>query len=241
MNIFTHFANPTRFKRLAVPLSWGSGLAALVLFGWGLYLALIASPADYLQKDAVRIMYVHVPAAWSAMMAYSSLAVAAFIFLVWKHTLAGLYIRAVAPVGAGLTLICLITGALWGKPTWGTWWVWDARLTSVLLLFFLYAGIIALADAFENREKSLRAAAWLSLIGAVNLPVIKYSVIWWNTLHQPPSISSLARIANPAIDKSMLIPLLVMASAYVSLFILLATIRLGNEITSRRLETRGAA
>ncbi|MBI4030186.1 MAG: heme ABC transporter permease [Proteobacteria bacterium] len=236
-NALFALANPARFRKVGMPLLWVSSAASAALFAWGLWLALLASPADYLQQEAVRIMYIHVPAAWMALGTYSSLAFAALSFLIWRHTLAGLYIRAMAPVGAAFTAICLITGSIWGQPTWGTWWVWDARLTSVLVLFFLYAGIIALADAFENRERGLKAAAWLSLIGMVNLPVIKFSVDWWNTLHQPPSVSSFARMVEPAVDKSMLTPLLAMAGAYLFLFIALAVLRLESEIMSRRIES----
>ena len=235
VNFFT-MANPARFRRIARPVLWLTAITGAVLFSWGLYLALVASPADYLQQEAVRIMYIHVPAAWMALMAYSSMALAALSFLIWRHTLAGLYIRAIAPVGAAFTATCLITGSIWGRPTWGTWWVWDARLTSVLVLLFLYAGIIALADAFDNREKGLKAAAWLSLVGVVNLPIIKFSVDWWNTLHQPASISSFSKMAEPAIDGTMLTPLLVMGGAYLCLFIVLAVLRTENEIMARRIE-----
>jgi len=234
-NIFT-LANPTRFRRVARPLLWMTAVTAVCLFVWGLYLALFASPVDYLQQESVRIMYVHVPAAWLSLMAYSSLAMAALSFLIWRHTLAGLYIRAVAPVGAAFTATCLISGSIWGYPTWGAWWVWDARLTSMLVLLFLYAGIIALADAFDNREKGMKAAAWLSLVGVINLPIIKFSVDWWNTLHQPASISSFSKIAEPALHSSMLTPLLVMAGAYLCLFIVLAIVRTENEMMVRRAE-----
>ncbi len=233
---FFSMANPARFRRISRPLFWISVIASAVLFAWGLYLALAGSPADYLQKESVRIMYIHVPAAWLALLSYSSMAFAALSFLIWRHTLAGFYIRAVAPLGAAFTAVCLITGSIWGRPTWGTWWVWDARLTSVLVLLFLYVGIIALADAFENKERGLRAAAWLSLAGVVNLPIIKFSVDWWNTLHQPASLTSFARIAAPAIDGSMLTPLLVMGGAYLFLFIALAILRTQSEMMTRRIE-----
>ena len=234
--MITQFANPARFQKISRPVLWLSTIGALVLFVWGLYLALVESPADYLQSETVRIMYIHVPAAWLSMLVYSSMSFAALIFIVWKHTLAGLYIRAIAPVGATFTALCLITGSIWGYPTWGTWWVWDARLTSVLILFFLYLGVVALSDAFENRDKSLTAAAWLCLIGIVNMPIIKFSVDWWNTLHQPSSISSFEKLAQPAIYGDMLTPLLAMAGAFICLFVTLAIIRLNNEILTRKLE-----
>ena len=151
MNI-SGLANPARFRRIARPLLWFGSALALILLACGLYLALAGSPADYLQQEAVRIMYIHVPSAWIALLAYSSMALAALFFLIWKHTLAGLYIRAAAPLGAAFTAICLITGSLWGKPTWGTWWVWDGRLTSVLVLFFLYLGHMALYGAFDDER-----------------------------------------------------------------------------------------
>lgn len=230
------FANPVHFQKLARPLLWIGSVGAAILFTWGIYLSLFNSPPDYLQSETVRIMYIHVPAAWVSMLAYTSMAFAALAFIIWKHTLAGLYIRAIAPVGATFTAICLITGAIWGYPTWGTWWVWDARLTSVLILFFLYLGVIALSDAFENRDKSLTAAGWLSLIGIVNMPIIKFSVDWWNTLHQPSSLMSFSKLARPAIAGDMLTPLLVMGGAYICLFTVLAVLRLNNEILLRKLE-----
>lgn len=229
------FANPKRFSKISTPIALLSSLLASGLIAYGLYLALIVSPPDYQQHDSVRIMYVHVPAAWLSMLAYASLAVAALFFLVSRHTLAGLYIRAAAPVGAAFTAICLISGALWGQPTWGTWWVWDARLTSVLILFFLYLGVIALMNAFDNPEKGEQSAAWLVIVGSVNLPIIKFSVDWWNTLHQSSSISSLSKIMNPSIDSSMLTPLLIMAGGFLSLFAALSVLRLDNEIMARRL------
>ena len=236
--MITRFANPARFRRLAKWLVPLSGVLSLLLFIPGLYLALYASPVDYQQHDSVRIMYIHVPAAWVAMMAYASLGAAAIVHLIWKHMLAGLYIRAVAPVGAVFTAICLVTGSLWGMPTWGTWWVWDARLTSVLILLFLYLGIILLDRAYENDDKGMVAASWLAVIGLINLPVIKYSVDWWNTLHQPASITSFARMANPAIVPEMLHPLLVMAVAYLCLFIGVATARLDIAIADRKAAGR---
>ena len=175
------FANPTRFLRLAnAVLPWLGGLTA-ILFGVGLYQALIISPADYQQGETVRIMYVHVPAAWAALAGYASLAIASFTFLVWRHPLADLAARAASPIGAGFTAIALVTGALWGQPMWGTWWVWDARLTSVLILFFLYLGHMALVNAFDDSDRGGRAGAVLALVGVVNLPIIKFSVDWWNT------------------------------------------------------------
>lgn len=230
--MFHRFASPTRFLALADIVQPVAVAIALIAGGIGLYMALVTSPVDYQQGETVRIMYVHVPAAWLAMFVYASMAVAAFSGLVWRHVVAEEYARAVAPVGAAFTLICLVTGSLWGQPTWGTWWVWDARLTSVLVLFFLYLGYMALVNAFDDAQRGLNAGAVLLLLGAVNLPIIKFSVDWWNTLHQPASV---LRLDGPTIHASMLQPLLVMALAYLALFIALACLRLRVALTQRRL------
>lgn len=226
------FANPTRFLRLAnAVLPWLGGLTA-ILFGVGLYQALIISPADYQQGETVRIMYVHVPAAWAALAGYASLAIASFTFLVWRHPLADLAARAASPIGAGFTAIALVTGALWGQPMWGTWWVWDARLTSVLILFFLYLGHMALVNAFDDSDRGGRAGAVLALVGVVNLPIIKFSVDWWNTLHQPASV---LRMGGPKIAGEMMTPLMVMAGAYFALFGVLMILRIRSLLAARRL------
>ncbi len=226
------FANPARFLRLARAVQPWLLAVTLVSLLAGLYFGLVASPIDYQQKDTVRIMYVHVPAAWMAMFGYSTLAIASAVGLIWKHPLADLAGKAAAPIGAGFTIIALATGSLWGKPTWGTWWVWDARLTSVVVLLFLYLGYIALWNAFEQPQRGAKAAAVLALVGIVNLPIIKFSVDWWNTLHQPASIS---RIGTPAIDPAMLTPLLLMAVAYLGLFLLLLLLRMRVELAERRV------
>ncbi len=184
------FANPARFLRIARVLTPALTLAGLALIAVGLGIGLFASPPDYQQGDSVRIMYVHVPAAWLASGGYLGLAVASAAALVWRHPLASVAARAIAPVGALFTAICLVTGSLWGKPTWGTYWVWDARLTSMLVLLFLYLGYLALASAEDERGgEPGKGAAILALVGVVNLPIIKFSVEWWNTLHQGPSIT----------------------------------------------------
>lgn len=232
--MITKFANPARFERLAkVLLPVLSGLATLLL-ALGLCDALLLSPPDYQQSEAVRIMYIHVPSAWLAMMIYAACGVAAIMFIVMKHTLAELFMRAALPVGAIATVICLATGMLWGKPMWGTWWVWDARLTSVLVLMFLYIAIIALCDAFDRPEQGGLAAAWLTIIGLVNLPVIKYSVEWWNTLHQPSSITSIKRVMNPALADEMMRPLLTMAFGLMCYVAVIIIIRLRAEILVRK-------
>ena len=232
------FANPARFLRIARwVLPWSAALG-LLSGAAGLYLGLFASPADYQQGDTVRIMYVHVPAAWMALMAYSAMALASAVALIWKHPLADLVAKSTAPIGATFTAIALITGALWGQPTWGTWWVWDARLTSVLILFFLYVGYLALWNAFDDPTRAARAAAVLALVGAVNLPIIKFSVDWWNTLHQPASV---LKIGGPTIHPAMLTPLLLMALAFLCYFITLLLLRVRGELAARKLRALQAA
>ena len=226
------FANPTRFMRLSgAVLPWVVGGAA-ICFPVGLYLALIASPPDYQQGETVRIMYVHVPAAWMALFVYTAMAAASAVALIWRHPLADLAAKSCAPIGAAFTLIALVSGSLWGQPMWGTWWVWDARLTSVLILFFLYLGHIALFDAFDDPTKGARAAAILALVGFVNVPIIKFSVDWWNTLHQPASV---VKMSGPSIDASMLWPLLIMALAFKLYFAAVVLVRIRGEILAARI------
>src|SRR5271156_1853473 len=225
------FANPARFLRIVTAiLPWSAGASA-VLLPVGFYLALVGSPPDYQQGDTVRIMYVHVPAAWMALSIYLFIAVGSGFALVWRHPLAELAARAAAPIGAAFTFVCLATGSLWGRPMWGAWWVWDARLTSVLILFFLYLGYIALANAFDDPSRGGRAAAVLALVGVVNLPIIKFSVDWWNTLHQPASV---LRIGGPRIDISMLAPLLIMAVGFTLLFVVLLMLRMRTALNERK-------
>lgn len=230
---FHRFANPARFMRLTdVLLPWlaAGAVASLVI---GLVLAFRAPP-DYQQGETVRIMFVHVPAAWIGMMCYACMAMASAVALIWRHPLADVAAQAAAPLGAGFTLICLVTGSLWGAPMWGTWWVWDARLTSVLILFFLYLGYIALANAFDDPERGARAAAILSLVGAINLPIIRFSVVWWNTLHQPASV---VRLGGPAIDPAILHPLLVMGLAFQFIFLALWVLRTRTALLRRKIDT----
>jgi heme exporter protein C len=234
-------ANPTRFLRISERVLPWVRTATVILLVLGLYLALIASPPDYQQGESVRIMYVHVPAAWMALFCYVCLAGASAVGLIWRHPLADLYAQATAPIGACFTFLALITGSLWGKPMWGAWWVWDARLTSVLVLFFLYLGFIALSHGFDDPGRGRRAAALLALIGLVNVPVIKFSVDWWSTLHQPASV---VRLDGPTIHASMLAPLLAMAAAFTSYYVWVVLLRLKNEIVTgkiRALQLRQAA
>ncbi|MGD9878989.1 MAG: heme ABC transporter permease [Reyranella sp.] len=229
-----HFlANPARFRRFSQRVLPGLTLATLLSLGVGLYLALWGSPPDYQQGETVRIMFVHVPSAWLSMAGYALLAALGAALLVWRHPLAALMARGAAPVGACFALTCLLTGSLWGRPMWGTYWVWDARLTSMLLLFFLYLGHMALTHAFDDSERGDRAAAILALAGVINLPIIKFSVDWWNTLHQPASV---AKLSGPAIHLTILMPLLWMAASFTLLFILLVLVRTETEIDRRRIE-----
>ena len=225
------FANPNRFSRLAALILPWVATGTVILFTVGLYFALFASPADYQQGETVRIMYVHVPAAWTALACYTFIAVMSGVSLIWKHPLADIAARSAAPLGAGFTIIVLATGSLWGKPTWGTWWVWDARLTSVLVLLFLYLGHISLTHAFDNPARGAKAAAILALVGFVNIPIIKFSVDWWNTLHQP---ASLTRLDGPAIDPSMLTPLLLMGVAFTLYFVTMLLVRMRADLAAHK-------
>ncbi len=228
------FANPARFLRIAaVVLPWSAAATALFL-GAGLYYALIASPGDYQQGESVRIMYIHVPTAWMGMFCYTAVAVSSAVALIWKHPLADLIAKASSPVGAAFTFICLVTGALWGKPMWGTWWVWDARLTSMLILLFLYFGHMALINAFDDPTRGAKAAAILALAGFINVPIIKFSVDWWNPLHQPASV---VKMGGPAIDPSMLVPLLLMAAGCKAYYILVLILRVRAEIAGAKIRT----
>jgi len=230
-------ANPTRFLRIVdLVLPWLIA-ATVVLFAVGLYRALNA-PDDYQQGATVKIMFLHVPAAWLGMFGWALMSIAALGTLVWRHPLADVAGKAAAPIGAAFTFICLVTGSLWGRPTWGTYWVWDARLTSMLVLLLLYLGVLALYWTAEEPGRGARAAAILSLVGAVNLPIIKFSVDWWNTLHQPASIS---RLGWPAIDPAILRPLLVMAAAYLAYFITLLMVRVRAELAAAKLRGLRAA
>ena len=224
-------ANPARFMRFsAKALPW-CGWGSVAVLAVGLYWSLVLAPPDYQQGDTVRIMYIHVPAAWWALSVYLFVAVASAVALVWRHPLAEVAARAAAPIGAAFTFVCLATGSLWGRPMWGTWWVWDARLTSVLILFFLYLGYIALVNAFDDPSRGGKAGSVLALVGVVNLPIIKFSVDWWNTLHQPASV---VRLGGPRIDPSMLVPLLVMAAGFLLLFLTLLLLGMRAALNERK-------
>jgi heme exporter protein C len=226
------FANPTRFMRLSGRLLPWFATATGLLLAVGLYLALVASPPDYQQGESVRIMYIHVPSAWMGLFCYVAMAAAAAAGLIWKHPLSEMAAKATAPIGAAFTLIALVSGSLWGKPMWGTWWVWDARLTSMLILFFLYLGYMALSSAFDDPSRGVKASSILAIAGVINVPIIKFSVDWWNTLHQPASV---LRMGGPSIDPAMLAPLLVMALAFTTYYIWVVLLRLRAEIVAGRI------
>ncbi len=227
-------ANPTRFLNFAErALPWLTA-ATLFAFAIGLEQALFVAPDDYQQGATVKIMFIHVPFAWIGMFCWGLMTAASLGTLVWRHPLADVAAKAAAPIGAAFTFLCLFTGSMWGRPMWGTYWEWDARLTSVLVMFIMYLGLIALWRTVDDPSRAGRAAAVLTLVGAINLPIIKFSVDWWNTLHQPASVF---RAGGPAIDKSILVPLFAMAIAFTILFITLHVAAMRNEILRRRVRS----
>jgi heme exporter protein C len=226
-------ANPTRFLTLSGRILPWLSAATLIAFAFGIA-QVIGAPNDYQQGATAKIMYIHVPAAWLSMFVWGTMSIAALGTLVWRHPLADVAAKAAAPIGAALTLQCLITGSLWGRPMWGTYWVWDGRLTSVLVLFLMYLGVLALWRTIEEPARAARAVAVLTLVGALNLPIIKFSVDWWSTLHQP---SSVLRLGAPAMHSSILVPLLVMGLAFFLLFFTLHLAAMRNEIMRRRVRT----
>jgi heme exporter protein C len=232
-NLTSRHANPTRFMSLsAAMLPWIAGLAA-ILIAIGLYLAFFSAPPDYQQGQTVKIMFIHVPSAWLAMGAYLLVAISSFGLLVFRHPLADVSAKAAVPIGAVFTFLALVTGSLWGRPMWGAYWVWDARLTSVLILFFLYLGLMALRSSLDDEALAGKLTAILALVGVVILPVIKFSVDWWNTLHQPASV---LRVGGPSIHSSILVPLLVMAAGFTVAFIAMQLMAMRNEILRRRVK-----
>jgi heme exporter protein C len=227
-------ANPTRFLALSGRLLRALVPMTVLALAVGLYQAFFVAPDDYQQGATVRIMFIHVPAAWLAMICWALMSISALGILVWRHPLADVALKTAAPIGAVFTFVCLFAGSMWGRPMWGTYWVWDARLTSVLVLFVMYLGLIALWRSVEDPSRAARAGAVLTLVGAINLPIIKFSVDWWNTLHQPASV---IRVSGPAIHPTILLPLLVMALAFTLLFVTLWLCAMRNEILRRRVRT----
>lgn len=215
-------------------ISWLTAITA-ILFAVGLYCSFFIAPADYQQGESYRIMFIHVPSAWLSMIAYMVMAIAGVIALVWRIKVAEVTVMACAPIGAMFTAFALLTGSLWGKPMWGTYWVWDARLTSELVLLFLYIGVIALGATIEERRSAARACSILAIVGVVNIPIIHYSVVWWNTLHQGASVS---KFDAPSIHISMLIPLLIMVVAFKAIFFLLLFMRSRTELLRREQNSK---
>ena len=226
-------ANPTRFLSLTARLlPWLAGATAVLML-IGLYQS-ASAPDDYQQGATVKIMFIHVPNAWLSMFVWAVMSAAALGTLVWRHPLADVAAKAAAPLGATFTFLALVTGSLWGRPMWGTYWEWEARLTSVLILFLMYLGLMTLWRAVEDPSRAARAAAVLTLVGAINLPIIKFSVDWWNTLHQSASVF---RVSGPTLDRAFLTPLLVMALAFTLLFVTLLLAAMRNEILRRRVRS----
>lgn len=224
------FANPQRFLGLSNWLLPITSVLAVIVSAIGVVWSLLYAPADYQQGETARIMYIHVPSAWIAVGAYSGMAIGSISYLVWGHALGDIAAKVMAPIGAAFTALCLATGSIWGRPTWGTWWEWDGRLTSVLVLFFLYLGYMALRSALDETSKASKAAAILCLVGTINIPIIRFSVEWWNTLHQKASI---VREGGPSLDPSLLHPLLVMGVAYLLIFAALTLAAMRAEIWKR--------
>ncbi|MCC0023777.1 MAG: heme ABC transporter permease [Hyphomicrobiaceae bacterium] len=232
-NWFSQLAHPGMFMRWSAYLIWPLGLLSIVLFAVGLWFAFFHSPADYQMGETVRIMYVHVPNAWLSQFCYGLMAVSAVGTLVWRHPMADVSMKAAAPLGAAFTAMALVTGSLWGRPTWGTFWEWDGRMTSTLILFLIYLGLIALWRTFEDQLRAAKVVAVLTLVGAVNIPIIKFSVDWWNTLHQP---STFFRADGPKAPASIITPLLTMTLAFTVLFLLLHLLRMRTEVTKRKAD-----
>jgi heme exporter protein C len=235
MQFFHKMASPRYFYNIAGRFIPWLGVSCLLFMLAGLYYGLIVAPPDYQQGDSYRIMFIHVPAAWMSMFVYVVMAGAGLIGLVWHIKLAEMIAISSATIGASFTFLALVTGSLWGKPMWGTWWVWDARLTSELILLFLYLGVIALYNAVDDKRTAARATAILALVGVVNIPIIHFSVEWWNTLHQG---STVTKLGAPSIDISMLIPLLLMAVAFKLYYALVVLMRARCEVLERERNTQ---
>lgn len=238
MRFISYLANPARFlrfSRFATPIA---GWAAFCLIGIGIILGLFISPPAVEHGQAVRIMYVHVPAAWCSMAAYGAIAVASLVSFVWRHSLADSVARSLALPGAVFTLLALLTGSLWGRPAWGTWWQWDGRMTSVLVLLFIYIGYMAVWNIASDRRQASRLAAILAMVGALNLPIIKFSVNWWNTLHQPATISE---PGAPGLPTELLMPLLFMALGYTALLAWFALRGTEAELAELKAQRRAQA
>jgi len=234
MTWWNRLAHPGQFVAWTRPLLWPLAILTIALFALGLWFAFFNSPADYQMGDTVRIMYVHVPTAWLSQFVYATMALSALGTLVWRHPMADVSMKAAAPLGAAFTAMALYTGSLWGRPTWGTFWEWDGRMTSTLVLLFIYLGIVALWRAFDDQLRAARVVAIFTLVGAVNIPIIKFSVDWWSTLHQPASVFT---PEGPKMPLSILMPLLVMFFAFTFLFATLQLLAMHTEVRRRRIAT----
>ena len=232
--MFDWLANPNRFNRITDKLQPYLAVISITSIALGLYFGLLDSPKDYQQGHAVRIMYVHVPSAWLASALYLFLAVSSIFYLVWKHPLADLISRSIVPIGTTFAFLTLITGSLWGKPMWGTWWVWDARLTSMLILFLFYIGYFLLSNAFERKIDGSKSASVLAIVGIINLPIVKFSVDWWHTLHQP---SSILKLNGPSIDGQMLLPLILMIFGFSTLSSYIIILNVKTKLIQKKCET----
>ena len=228
------YSSPKYFYDVSMPISWWSAVICVILLLAGLYGGLVYAPPDYQQGDGFRIIYIHVPSAWMSLFIYMIMAGAGATSLIWHVKIADVVARSSAPLGASFTFLTLVSGSIWGKPMWGTWWVWDARLTSELILLFLYLGYIALQSAFSDRRVAARAGAILALVGVINIPIIHYSVEWWSTLHQGPTVT---KLSAPSIDASMLIPLLFMALAFMAYYLSVMLVRARSEILEYECNT----
>jgi len=231
---FHKLASPKFFYDFSSRLIFWLAIVTIILMASGLYMGLVEAPPDYQQKDSYRIMFIHVPSAWMSMFVYMVMAITGAINLIWRIKLADIISMSCAPLGASFTFLALVTGSIWGKPMWGTWWVWDARLTSELILLFLYLGYMALRASIEDKTNASRAAAVLALVGVVNIPIIHYSVEWWNTLHQGPTVT---KFDKPSIHTSMLIPLLLMAFAFKTYFVSVLLVRARTELLAREFRS----
>jgi heme exporter protein C len=235
MDALAFFSNPHRFMAASRPLAWGFTILGLAVVIWGIYQGLYVVPSDFRQGDAAKIMFVHVPASWLTMFIYAFMAGASFISLVWRSPLADICAKSCAPIGAAFTALCLATGSIWGKPIWGTWWEWDARMTSVLILLFIYLGYIAIWNAMETPQKAARAAAILCLVGVVNLPIIHFSVNWWNTLHQASTFLTDKQVVTSDYKWPMYATF---SMGYLSLFGGLTLLNMRAEVFIRRAELK---
>ena len=225
--MINYLANPNRFLNFIKPIEFSIGVFSFLFIFIGLYLSLFNSPEDYQQGDTVRIMYIHVPFAWFASFLYFSISIASIFFLIWKHPFADIIARSIAPLGLIFSILTILTGSLWGKPMWGTWWVWDARLTSMLILCIFYFAYIGISNAFPRKIDGSKPAAILAIVGMVNLPIIKFSVDWWTTLHQPASVNVFSKTS---IHSSMLLPLFIMTAAFALFSILIFLMKYNTEL-----------